>query len=301
MGKDHIALPKSTLRRFVEEGKQHFYYIDVFKNDGKILTARPKSYYGSASNDNTEGYYPEAFDKNFVQKYETDLGKIAKWAKNICNSVSAGTSSPCDLTANDRSWLRQFCLEFITLQTERRFGDSVVKENVESGCIENIIEQFMSLYKEGKVGIEVAERAQKMQSLSKNEKQLRDFLFENVTKKRFYESVKNLDTKIQKHHGGLDASIVHIPPSVKTTFLLTPFHLIQTGKSFFVPMSPRLAIALLPPKYFDEYNTECQITEINDEDFIKNLIKPSIKMARESVLPHLIGEQYTLKHALMLL
>jgi hypothetical protein len=254
MGKDHIAIPKATLKRFADE-TERFSYIDVCNENGQIRSASPKTYFGSTCNNaDTAGYYEESFDKEFVQKFERTLGIVAKWSESIGDVIDDKSEDECDWLRHDREWLKRFALNVVTLQTERRLADSVVSGN----------------------------------------KPLRDFFFGRVTKGRLSETSDSLKAVIEEELGDSGAAIVRIAPKIRTTFLLTPFHYIQSGKCIFLTLAPRFAIALLPIKYFSSDNRQCEIWELSDEELIRDLIPASIIMAKHSELPHLIGERHTL-------
>ena len=275
--KDHIALPAQTLRRFREPAEKDFFYLDV--KSGIIDCKGPNAY------QKQKGYYQENYDAE-VRKLENVLGKVT----DIVTAIAENDEQDAQY---DREWLKDFIIALIALQIHRR--PELKDAGMDAGRLSNLIiniEAFM--FQSGIINNEVINRANKYRQMLVSERAKRNFFYERTDMR-----LPRIVEKLGLHE--LGATFVKVPKSFQTTFLLTPYHFIQAGKSWIFTITPRLAIALLPIERFNEDSRECGIWEVNQEGDLDLLIPSCIRMTKQSAPPHLIGERYTLAKARALL
>ena len=268
--KDHIALPAQTLRRFRENGEPDFAFIDV--TTGAIGTEGPSKY------QRIKGYYQEDYDSK-VRVLEDKLGKVADSIIQIAESNEDALY--------DRESLKDFVITLIAMQSHRR--PELKDAAMEADRLTKLIDDLeISMLRMGIINKKVVNRADEYREMLKSEKTMRDYYYERTDMK-----LPRIVQKLGLYK--LGATFMKVPNDIQTTFLLTPFHYIQSGQGWFFTITPRLAIALLPINRFDDTGEQAGIWEVGDEQNMDILLEHCIKMAKQCNPPHLIGERYTLE------
>lgn len=240
--KDHIILPKATLKRFMDPETNKIKYLDLSNPDDiSIKEAFPRAFHTK-----TNFYYPEC-DKQ-VKKIETMLGKYHYM-------FSAHNKSRKKFNITERQ-LKADIINIITIQFNRTIlaDDELLSE---------LLEKFKADYREESLlylrnGIYPAEFQDRNQKFNQASKDLDSF--------RYYAQsiLGQKNQNIIKMYENFIPQILIIPDEISSTFILSPQHF--TGSNTFVRivLSPRIALSLYPQSL------------TNDKKLIKYLTKEEV-------------------------
>lgn len=275
---DHIAIPNSTLRRFREQGKHTFSYLNM--KDMRIYDRGPSTY------QKIEGYYRNDFDK-VCQRLETFMGKFNKSVADIHNS-----NMDC---AYDKDQLKSLAIDLLALQTMRR--PELYKSVMNPAVVIPKINYFESEYARiGRLSYSTVEIANELRGVFATDNRMRNFFYGMP----FADMREVFSDKL--HFEKFTAIINYIPTEIIATFLLTPFHYIKHGDCYIFTLSPRCAIALIPNNIYQEMGIgDVGITTVADEQNVLCLIPPAIEATDYCENKHLIGERYTLEKAILIM
>ncbi|KNY29538.1 hypothetical protein [Pseudobacteroides cellulosolvens] len=220
---DHIIIPKSTLRRFVDDKTQRIYCLKLSDSDKITITNHyPKSFHTEPN------FYNPEFD-DIVKRYETLIGK---WYKTIMDAINNTTIE--FLITNRSDELKQDIIELITIQFHR----SVLADKK---LLTQYIEQGKKRYESSSAHFFRSGRIPQDFLINKQS------LFNNNIDQVRYCSQNILgqpNEAIKKTYKEFIPYICYIPNEIDSTFLLTPQHFVPNDEFARFILSPRLALVL---------------------------------------------------------
>lgn len=222
--KDHIILPKSTLKRFANPVTKKIACLDLSEPERLII----KEVYPKAFHTQANFYFPE-YD-NIIKKYETKIGKYNKL-------VADNTKNHLDIDIQAQE-LKADILSIINIQFQR----SIIADDGQLAKLKN---QFGEQHN------------QESLFYFRNGIYSRDFM---KKKEEFNQASQNIDTFryyaqsiigqknpiILETYKDFVPIILVIPNEVTSTFILSPQHFVANETFARIVISPRISLALYP-------------------------------------------------------
>ena len=253
--KDHITIPKSTLKQY-ETTNHRFSYLDL--KSMQIYEKGPSQYHKKYN------YFPKNFDKA-CQSFEIGLGNLRSHI-NKCETQGLMMEVDRDSFANDVK-------ELIALQVLRE--PETLNYVMDKDYLTELLESMKEyIVREGRFSSHAISTINSFSSIFENAKLKRDFFFDKIP---FNVLCDSLMKKLSSHK----AVLTRIPQGIASTFLLTPFHFTQIKNSYNLVLMPRYAIFLCPLDTYEESFTDSQMLyDVTDGESIEFLYQYDMKMAR---------------------
>ena len=267
--KDHIILPKATLKRFADEKNNKIAYLALRNKEIKLEEQFPRAFHTSGN------YYNPEYDE-IIKRYETLLGKLHKKIKDAIDTEFRIFMSSSEL--------KKDIIELITLQ----FNRSVLADDALLGKYREQ-EQYRyntisaELFRTGNISREFIERKKAFEKNAESDSSFR-YYAQNI--------IGQENEKIKEYFEKFEPFILSIPNDVASTFILPPQHFLSgTNFARFV-LSPRIALALFPQQMQTTYFKKLTAEEV---DFMFPRVIESA-MCMEEKYREVIGEKNYLIH-----
>lgn len=222
--KDHIILPKATLKRFANPDTNKITCLDLSNPDDiSIIQKFPSSFHTKPN------YYIPKYDDR-VKIYETRIGEYFKLIKDY-NTNNSNIKI-------DVQQLKTDILDIINIQFQR----SVIADDA---FLNKLLEHFKEQYRQESLffirqGIYPKEFQERKQNFDKASKNIETF--------RYYAQaiLGQKNEKILEAYRNFVPHILIIPDNINSTFILSPQHFVSIGGAVRIILSPRITLSLYP-------------------------------------------------------
>lgn len=264
---DHIILPKSTLKRFVNPETQKIKYLDLNNPENiEIKEKSPRSFHTQLNY-----YIPEYDDK--IKIYETMNGKYYKMITDAYNQNTDINIYPQQLKTD--------IIDIVNIQFQRTV---IADDEYLYKLLEHFKEQYRqeSLFflRQGIYPKEFQERKQKFEQASKN-----------INTFRYYAQriIGQNNSKIFEAYKNFVPHILIIPNQIGSTFILSPQHFVPIGETVRIIISPRIALALYPVSLTKNNELIKYLTQEEVDFLVPRTIESAISMTNS--FRQIIGEE----------
>ncbi len=264
---DHIILPKSTLKRFVNPETQKIKYLDLNNPENiEIKEKSPRSFHTQLNY-----YIPEYDDK--IKIYETMTGKYYKMITDAYNQNTDINIYPQQLKTD--------IIDIVNIQFQRTV---IADDEYLYKLLEHFKEQYRqeSLFflRQGIYPKEFQERKQKFEQASKN-----------INTFRYYAQriIGQNNSKIFEAYKNFVPHILIIPNQIGSTFILSPQHFVPIGETVRIIISPRIALALYPVSLTKNNELIKYLTQEEVDFLVPRTIESAISMTNS--FRQIIGEE----------
>ncbi len=264
---DHIILPKSTLKRFVNPETQKIKYLDLNNPENiEIKEKSPRSFHTQLNY-----YIPEYDDK--IKIYETMIGKYYKMITDAYNQNTDINIYPQQLKTD--------IIDIVNIQFQRTV---IADDEYLYKLLEHFKEQYRqeSLFflRQGIYPKEFQERKQKFEQASKN-----------INTFRYYAQriIGQNNSKIFEAYKNFVPHILIIPNQIGSTFILSPQHFVPIGETVRIIISPRIALALYPVSLTKNNELIKYLTQEEVDFLVPRTIESAISMTNS--FRQIIGEE----------
>jgi len=264
---DHIILPKSTLKRFVNPETKKIKYLDLCNPENITIKEKsPRSFHTQLNY-----YIPEYDDK--VKVYETMIGRYYKLITDACNQNS-------DININPQQ-LKTDIIDIVNIQFQRTI---IADDEYLYKLLEHFKEQYRqeSLFflRQGIYPKEFQERKQKFEQAS-----------QNINTFRYYAQhiIGQKNSKIFEAYKNFVPHILIIPNQISSTFILSPQHFVPIDSTVRIIISPRIALSLYPTSLTTNNELIKYLTQEEVDFLVPRTIESAISMT--SNFRQIIGEE----------
>lgn len=235
---DHLILPYSTLKYFMDEGKE----INVLNfdnlNDVCLMQRRPKSYHTE------KDYYIPEYDCE-VKKRETLIGRLRAKILKAIEDIENGAAPSGQF---DRDELKRQIIDISTIEFHRCVivDDKKLQKYCEQQQKENN-EVDKNLFRNGNLTKERCEYSMNYREKAKSLDTFRSYA-QNILGTR--------NDVISETYKDFEAFILYVPKGADYSFWLPPFHFIGNEAFLIFVLSPSIALALYPPNIIASLNVK---------------------------------------------
>lgn len=265
--KDHIILPKATLKRFANPVTNKITCLDLSNPDDiSIIQKFPDSFHTKPNY-----YIPEYDDR--VKIYETRIGEYFKKIKDCNKNISN--------IKIDAQQLKTDILDIMNIQFQR----SIIADDENlSKLLEHFKEQHRqeSLFfiRKGIYPKEFQEQKQKFDQASKDLETFRYYAQAILGQKN--EIILETYRKFVPH-------ILIIPDNINSTFILSPQHFVSIGGAMRIILSPRIALSLYPTSLTPKNELVKYLTKEEVDFLVPRTIESALSMTTS--YRQVIGEE----------
>lgn len=266
--KDHIILPKATLKRFANPETNKITYLDL--NNPENISIKEK--FPDSFHTKPNYYIPEYDD--IVKNYETMIGNYCKLITDIYNKK-----------IDKKIDIQQLRTDIIDI-TNIQFQRAVIADDE---LLSKLLKQFekqheqdsLSYIRQG-IGFpkEFLEWQQEFNQAKKSIDTFRYYVQRIIGQKnqQIYDAYKNFAPQI-----------LVIPDEVSSTFILSPQHFVGFDKAVRIIISPRIALALYPISLTEDSKLIKYLTKEDVDCLVPKTIESAISMTNG--FREIIGEE----------
>lgn len=266
--KDHIILPKATLKRFANPETNKVTYLDLSNPESMLIKEKfPDSFHSKIN------YYIPEYD-DIVKKYETMIGNYCKLITDICNKK---TDEKIDVQQ-----LKKDIIDIMNIQFQR----TVIADDELLG---KLLKQFEKQHEQESLfyirqGIayskEFLDWQQEFNQAKKSIDTFRYYVQRIIGQKnqQIYDAYKNFAPQI-----------LVIPDEVSSTFILSPQHFVGFDKAVRIIISPRIALALYPISLTEDSKLIKYLSKEEVDCLVPKTIESAISMTNG--FREIIGEE----------
>lgn len=270
MQKDHIILPKSTLKQFSDPTTKKICYLDLSNpNVLEIKYAYPKSFHTKAS-----FYCPEL--DNIIKKYETKVGEYEKKIKENIQKNDFNIES---------IQLKKDILKIVAIQFLRTvISDDKLLIQFSDQLEIQYNEESLAYLRQGFYPPHFLDRKKELAEAKKDINSLRYFM---------QKTVKYDNHKIDLQYKDFFPYILIIPEDIGSTFILSPQHFVPNDQVLRIVISPRISLALYPNSYNDCGQAIKYLTKEDIDSLVPRAIESALCMTNK--FREIIGDKNYLK------
>lgn len=266
--KDHIILPKATLKRFANPETNMITYLDL--SNPKSIFIKEK--YPDSFHTKPNYYIPEYDD--IVKKYETMIGNYCKLITDICNKK-------VDKKINAQQ-LKKDIIDITNIQFQRAIiaDDELLGKLLKQ--FEKQHEQESLFYIRRGMGYP-KEFLDRQQEFNQAKKDINSF--------RYYAQriIGQENQRICDAYRDCSPQILVIPDEVSSTFILSPQHFVGYDIAARIIISPRIALALYPISLTKDGELIKYLTKEDVDCLVPKAIESALSM--ENNYREIIGEE----------
>lgn len=266
--KDHIILPKASLKRFANPETNKIAYLDL-KNPENISIKKifPDSFHTKPN------YYIPKYDY-IVKRHETMIGNYCKRITDICQK-----------NFDNNIEVQQLKTDIIDIMTIQ-FHRTVIADDE---LLRKLLKQFENQHEQEslyfiRLGIGFPKEFQDMlQEFNQAKKNMDTF--------RYYAQriLAQNNPIIYNTYRNFTPRILIIPDEVSSTFILSPQHYVGFDMTARIIISPRIALALYPISLTQDNEIIKYLTKEDVDELVPKAIEGALSMT--NCFREIVGEE----------